>query len=262
MNRASIGVALVLIAYVPGGAAQQPPALAFHDLAAMPKYPFAGMQANGAMGQTASMFLAEVPAGAKTTPHHHHQEQFMFGLEGAMTFVLAGSLPQTLARLTGSFAPANVRHGNINGGGPARYIEFQPLLRPDWYPPHPRRPREGTPEPLPIPADRKVTEDFSPASAGWRTERGARSKSLNGETAAITVWELPAASGPIDPTAGRAAERFIFVVEGDVAIADGASVRNVSRDMLIVLASSATNVRVSAPRRSGATLAVFEAFAR
>jgi quercetin dioxygenase-like cupin family protein len=261
MIRASIGIAL-LIACVPGGAAQQPPALAFHDLAAMPKYPFAGMQANGAMGQTASMFVAEVPAGAKTNPHHHHQEQFMFGLAGAMTFVLAGSSPQTLSRLTGSFAPANVRHGNINDGGPARYIEFQPVLRPDWYPPHPRRPREGTPEPLPLPAGRTVTVDFSATSDGWRTERGARSRSLKGDTAALTVWELPAASGPIDPAEGRAGERFIFVVDGDVAIADGASVRNVTRDMLIVLPASATHVRVSAPRRSGATIAVFAAFAR
>ena len=239
---------------------RQQSSLVFHDLAAMKRYPFGGMQAVGAMGQTASMFMADVAAGGKTTPHHHHQEQFMFGLEGAMKFVLAGNSPQTLSRLTGSFAPPNVRHGNINDGGPARYIEFQAVLRPDWYPPHPRRPREGTPEPLPIPPGLKVTEDFSPASTGWRTERGARAKSLSGNTAAVTVWELPAASGPIDVTSGRNAERFVYVVDGDIAVADGASVRNVSRDMLIIVAPSARNVRVSAPRRSAATIAVFEAF--
>ena len=260
MTRTAIVIAVLLIGFLRGGAAQQPSALTFHDLAAMKRYPFGSMQAVGAMGQTASMFMADVPAGGKTTPHHHHQEQFMFGLEGAMKFVLAGSSPQTLSRLTGSFAPPNVLHGNINDGGPARYIEFQAVLRPDWYPPHPRRPREGTPEPLPIPAGLTVTEDFSSTSTGWRTERGARSKTLSGNTAAVTVWELPAASGPIDLTSGRAAERFVYVVDGDVAIADGASVRNVSREMLIIVAPSARNVRVSAPRRSAATIAVFEAF--
>lgn len=238
----------------------QPSRLVFHDFAAMTPYPFAGMQAKGAMGQTASMFVADVPAGARTTPHHHHQEQFMFGLEGAMQFVLGGA-PQTLSRLTGSFAPANVRHGNINDGGPARYIEFQPVLRPDWYPPHPRKPREGTPEPLPVPAGRKVTEDFTAGSDGWHTVQGARAKSLDGDTARVTVWELRAGSGPVELTARPAAEWFVYVIDGDVAIAEAASVRNVSREMLIIVPRSARGIRVSPPRRTAATIAVFEALA-
>ena len=254
----TVTTALLLLGLVHGSAARQS-ALAFHDLGATPKYAFAGMQANGAMGQTASMFLADVPAGAKTAPHHHHQEQFMFGLDGAMKFVLAGSSPQTLSRLTASFAPANVQHGNVNDAGPARYIEFQPVQRPDWYPPHPRRPREGTPEPLPIPAGRKVTEDFSAESGGWETKNGARSKSLNGDTASVTVWHLPGGAGPIDVAAGPAAERFVFVVDGDVAITEGTAVRNVSRDMLMVVSPSARNVRISAPRRTAAIVAVFAA---
>lgn len=226
----------------------------------MTPYPFAGMRARGAMGQTASMFIADVPAGAKTTPHHHHQEQFMFGLDGAMAFVLDGA-PQPLSALTAAFAPANVRHGNINGAGPARYIEFQPVLRPDWYPPHPRRPREGTPEPLPIAAGRKVTESFLATSDGWSTERGARSKTLDGDTARVTVWELKAGSGPVDLTARPAAERFVYVIDGDVPIAEAANVRNVSREMLIIVPRSAHGVRVAAPRRTAATIAVFEAVA-
>lgn len=252
----------VAAAAATGAAARQTPALVVHDLAAMTPYPFAGMQARGAMGQTASMFLADVPAGAKTTPHHHHQEQFMFGLEGAMTFVLAGSSPQTLSRLTGSFAPANVQHGNINNAGAARYIEFQPVLRPDWYPPHPRRPREGTPEPLPLPADRQVTKDFSSTSEGWRSENGARSKTLTGDTASVTVWHLPGSAGVIDLAAGPAAERFVYVVDGDLAVTDGGTVRNVSRDALVVISPTARTVRVSAPRRGSAVLAVFAAFTR
>lgn len=245
-----------------GVPAAQPSALVFHDLAAITPYPFAGMRARGAMGQTASMFLADVPAGARTTPHHHHQEQFMFGLEGGMQFVLAGSSPQPLARLSGSFAPANVQHGIVNGSGAARYIEFQPVLRPDWYPPHPRRPREGTPQPLPLPRERKVTEDFGATSGGWRSENGVRVKSLDGDTASITVWHLPGSAGVVDLAVGVSAERFVYVVEGDLAVTDGGTVRNVSRDALIVIAPDAGSIRASAPRRGSAVLAVFAAFRR
>ena len=262
MTRHAIAVVVVLAAFVPRGAAQQPSALAFHDLSSMTPYPFAGMKARGAMGQTASMFLAEVPPGAKTTPHHHHQEQFMFGLEGAMKFVLAGSSPQALSRLTGSFAPANVQHGNVNDAGPARYIEFQPVLRPDWYPPHPRRPREGTPEPLPLPAGRTVTEDFSAESRGWMAQNGARSKSLNGDTATVTVWHLPAGTGPIDIAAGPAAERFVFVADGDLAVTEGTTVRNVSHEMLIVVPPAARTIRLSASKRGAAVAVVFAALKR
>ncbi len=259
--RTALVVSALLLAFLPGGAAQQPPALAFHDFAAMPSYPFAGMQARGAMGQTASMFMADVPAGAKTTPHHHHQEQFMFGVDGAMKFVLAGS-PQTLSRLTGSFAPPNVQHGNINDGGPARYIEFQPVLRPDWYPPHARRPREGTPEPMAIPAGLKVTEDFSATSAGWRSEPNARSKTLRGETAAIVVWELQPGARPIDLAAIEPAERFVYVLSGAPIINGDGAVRPLTREMVVVVPASATNVRISVGKEGPALFAVFEALKR
>ena len=236
----------------------QTAALTFHDLAAMARYPFAGMQARGAMGQHASMFIAEVPPGARTTPHHHHQEQFMLGLDGAMSFVLAGAFPQQLTPLSAAFAPPNVQHGNVNAGAPARYIEFQPVLRPDWFPPHPRRPREGTPEPLPIPEGLKVAESFASGSGGWRPEAGARSKVLGGKTASVTVWELPSTAKAIDLTAGPAAERFVYVIDGAVTIADGSVTREAGPEMLVIVAPGAGVVRV-VPSAKGATLAVFAA---
>ena len=254
----------VIIVVVIGSAPSLPAqaaALTFHDLATMPRWPFAGMQARGAMGQRASMFIAEVPPGVRTTPHHHHQEQFMLGLEGAMSFVLAGSFPQSLTPLTAAFAPPNVQHGNVNGDRAAKYIEFQPVLRPDWYPPHPRRPREGTPEPLPIPEGRKVSESFASGSGGWRSEAGALWKALTGNTASITVWEVPSTANAIDLTAGAAAERFVYVIDGAVTFTDGTVTRQAGRDMLVIVGPAARAVRIQ-PSVQGAQLAVFAASAR
>ena len=78
--RASIGVALLVLALVPGGAAQQPPTLAFHGLAAMPRYPFAGMQARGAMGQTASMLAAGRHTGAVAGSESEGHSRLQCGL--------------------------------------------------------------------------------------------------------------------------------------------------------------------------------------
>lgn len=182
----------------------------------------------------------------------------MLGLDGAMNFVLAGSFPQPLTPLSAAFAPPNVQHGNVNGDAPAKYIEFQPVLRPDWYPPHPRRPREGTPEPLPIPEGRKVSESFAFGSSGWRMEAGARSKALSGNTASVTVWEVPSSARAIDFTAGPAAERFVYVIDGAVTIADGAVTREAGREMLVIVAPAARGIRIL-PSAQGARLAVFAA---
>jgi quercetin dioxygenase-like cupin family protein len=241
-----------------GRGAQSPSALVFHDLAAMARWPFGGMQANGAMGQHASMFIATVPPGGRTTPHHHHQEQFMFGLEGALSFVLAGSSPQPLTPRSAAFAPANVLHGNVNGDAPAKYIEFQAVLRPDWYPPHPRRPREGTPEPQPIPQGRKVSENFTSASDGWRSYSGARAKALAGNTASVTVWEVPGGGTSVDLSAGPAAERFVYVIDGAVTVTEGKTSREAGREMLIIVSPAAREVRATA-RQGTAVLAVFAA---
>jgi mannose-6-phosphate isomerase-like protein (cupin superfamily) len=236
----------------------QTTALTFHDLAAMARWPFAGMQARGAMGQVGSLFIGDVPAGVRTTPHHHHQEQMMLGLAGAMQIPLAGTL-YPVPKLTAVLAPANVRHGVVNdGGGAAIYVEFQPVLRPDWYPPHPRRQREGAPEALPIPEGRKVSENFAAGTSGWRLEGGARAKALTGNTASVTVWEVPSAATAIDVAGGPAAERFVYVVDGAVTITDGTVTREAGREMLVIVGPGAPAVRIR-PSAQGATLAVFAA---
>ena len=249
---------LFILALTFGGWAQPPAALTFHDLSTMPRHTLGRMQARGAMGQTGSIMVTELPPGLKTTPHHHHQEQMMLGLDGGMHYQMAGQ-PYPLGRLTAAIALPNVEHGNINEtAAQATCIEFQPVLRPDWFPPHPRRAREGAPAPVTIPAGRQVTEDFS-APAGWRPATGgARSKSLSGDTMRLTVWDLSTAAAPVDLTTGPAVERFVFVIDGQALIAEGTSQRAIGREMLVIVSPTATNVRLGPVAKGAALIAVFE----
>lgn len=182
----------------------------------------------------------------------------MLGLAGGMHYQMAGK-PYPLGRLTAAIALPNVEHGNINETAEqATCIEFQPVLRPDWFPPHPRRAREGAPAPVAIPAGRKVTEDFS-ASDGWRADSsGAKSKALSGDTMRVTIWDLSGASRPVDLTSGPAVERFIFVIDGQASIAEGTNQRAIGKEMLVIVSPTAKNVTVSAVKKGSGLLAVFE----
>ena len=249
---------LLVVALTTGGWVQPPAALTFHDLSTMAGHPLGRMQARGAMGQTGSIMVTELPPGLKTTPHHHHQEQMMLGLDGGMHYQMAGT-PYPLGRLTAAIALPNVEHGNINDtAAPATCIEFQSVLRPDWFPPHPRRAREGAPAPVTIPVGRQVTEDFS-TPAGWRqASSGARSKSLSGDTIRLTLWDLAAATSPVEVTSGPAVERFVFVIDGQTSIADGVTPRTIGREMLVIVSPAARNVKLSSVNKGSALLAVFE----
>ena len=103
----------LILATTSGGWAQPPATLTFHDLSTMQRHPLGRMQARGAMGQTGSIMVTELPPGLKTAPHHHHQEQMMLGLDGGMHYQMAGK-PYPLGRLTAAIALPNVEHGNIN----------------------------------------------------------------------------------------------------------------------------------------------------
>ena len=268
MTRTLLAIALLLVALAPlngapsSGGAQEPSALAFHDLAAMTPWPLGRMQTRGAMGQTASFMVTELPPGLKTAPHHHHQEQMMLGLAGRMHYLM-GDTPYPLPRLTAAIALANVHHGNINDTAePAMCIEFQPVLRPDWYPPHPRRPREGLPEPIPIPAGRTVTDSLDPSSGGAKQEaRGVRSKSLAGDTMRLTVMELSAGGGSL-ALPGPGVERFVFVIDGKITIGSGSTRREISKEMLVIAPPKAGTVRLSATKDASGLVAVYEPVAR
>lgn len=249
---------LIVAVLTLGTSAQQPPVLAFHDLATMTPWPLGRMQTRGAMGQTASFMVTELPPGLKTAPHHHHQEQMMLGLNGHMHYLM-GDTPYPLPRLTAAIALANVHHGNINDTAEsAMCIEFQPVLRPDWYPPHPRRPRQGLPEPIPIPAGRTVTASLDPSSAGAKQEApGVRSKSLAGDTMRLTVVELSAGGGSLD-LPGPKVERFVFVIDGKVTIGGGSLRREVAKEMLVIVPANVGIVELAAAKDVSGLVAVYE----
>jgi quercetin dioxygenase-like cupin family protein len=260
-SAAPVVFAFVMLVTLVAGSAQQG-ALQIHDLAAMAPFPLGRMQARGAMGQTGSIMITELPPGLKTTPHHHHQEQMMLGLSGRMHYLM-GDTPQPLPRFTAALALANVRHGNINDTSePAVCVEFQAVQRPDWFPPHPRRPREGTPEPVSPPAGREVIVDFN-SESGWNQGAGVRSKSLVGETMKLTVWQLSSGPGARAGIGGPAVERFFLVVYGSATISEGQTRRELGRETLAIASPSARGVTLSpTPGATGAVVAVYEALPR
>ena len=260
MRRIRFATVLVLVVFAAVLSAVQAPttSLTFHDLSTMARHPLGRMQARGAMGQTGSIMVTELPPGLKTAPHHHHQEQMMLGLAGGMHYQMAGK-PYPLGRLTAAIALPNVEHGNINETAEqATCIEFQPVLRPDWFPPHPRREREGAPAPAAIPAGRKVTEDFS-ASAGWRADASGREvEVLERRHHALDALGSFGGIGAGQFTSGPAVERFVFVIDGQASIAEGTSQRAIGREMLVIVSPAAKNVTVSPVKKGTALLAVFE----
>jgi quercetin dioxygenase-like cupin family protein len=255
-------MSLLFMVMVGASLPAQPPALTFHDLASAPPTPLGRMQVRGLVAQASSIMITELPAGLKTTPHHHHQEQMMLGLRGGMKYLMAGT-PNTLEPLTAALALPNVEHGNLNDTPePSVVVEYQAVQRPDWFPPHPRRPREGAPAPVAIAAGRKVIENFSASSGGWQTHAGgARSKSLTGDTIRLTLWQLPAGAKPVLLTTGSAVERLVLVVDGTASIGDGPTRRDIGREMLVIVAPSATAVTLGGSAKAASVVALYEPLA-
>ena len=183
----------------------------------------------------------------------------MLGLRGGMKYVMAGT-PHALERFNAALALPNVEHGNLNDmPEPAVVVEYQAVQRPDWFPPHPRRPREGAPAPVAIPNSRKVTESFSASSSGWQTHAGgAKSKSLTGDTIRLTLWQLSAGSKPVTLTTGPAVERLVLVVDGTASIAEGATRRDIGREMLVIVAPAAKAVTLGGAANAASVVAVYE----
>lgn len=74
----------------------------------------------------------------------------------------------------------------------------------------------------------------------------------------LTIWELKEPSAFADLTTGPAVERFILVVDGQLSIVEGATVREIGKEMLVIASAKAKNVRLRAPKTGSATVAVYE----
>ena len=230
----------------------------------MATWPLGNMQVKGAMGQAGSFALAEMPPGARGragTAHHHAQEQIVVGVGGSALGIIGGSIYR--AGVYGAaLMPSNSEHAGINGltSGPSTFIEFQPVLRTDWFPPYPKIAFPRSPTPVAVPAEQRVFEDLDPSSTGWQSlANGARSKTLNGQTVRLTMWDLSHAGRGTDlnpMSAGN--ERFVYVFEGHTEIVVDSSGRAMAAQTLAIVSPRAKSVRLGSNGKTGTLVGVFE----
>jgi mannose-6-phosphate isomerase-like protein (cupin superfamily) len=207
-----------------------------------------------------SLALAVVPDGFHQTAHHHDQEQFTLGVEGPLDYSIGGIVHHIGPNGAG-IPPANVQHGMTNDSDrPVMMLEFQPVRREDWLPPHPQVRQPQSAEPVPLDRAEQVTVDYGLSSDGWRRDpTGARVKSLAGRTIRANFWDLSAAHSMVDVTAQSSAnERFVFVLSGRLASQVGSSRREVGARTAIVVTPSARGVQLQSLAAVGTAVVVFE----
>lgn len=80
-------------------------------------------------------------------------------------------------------------------------LEFQPVRREDWLPPHPQVRQPQTAEPRPLDAAEHVTIDYALSSDDWQAESGGRVKLLAGKTVRASFWDLSNSGATVNITA-------------------------------------------------------------
>ena len=242
----------------------------YHDLAAMVPWTVGNAKIRGAMGQSGSLLIAQPPgalgaaANAGRNAHHHAQEQIMVGIDGSTISVIGGG-PYRLGSYGAVVTPSNSSHYYINGtvASASTFIEFQPALRVDWFPPHPAYMAPQSAAPVAVSHDERIFENMTPSSDGWRVETtGARSKMLSGDTIRLTMWDLTAPGAAIDLDRDKQSEQFVFVMEGQAEMTVDSQRREIRAETLAVLSSAANDVRVRSLGKGSTVVAVFESIAR
>ncbi len=237
----------------------------YHDLAAMQTWKLGNMQAKGATGESHSFAVAEMPPGARGragNPHHHNQEQVVLGLSGSTVFSLGG-VSYRLGVHGAVVTPSNAEHFQLNGSTAtaSAFIEFQPVLRPDWFPPHPANESTKSAAPAAVASSQQVFTDFGTSAEGWQSvSGGARSKTLNGQTVRVTVWDLSAAESSLVLEARW--ESFVYVLEGHASVIAPSGRRDIGPEMLLVVSPQAKDVRLMSLNKGRTLIAVFESVAR
>jgi uncharacterized cupin superfamily protein len=235
----------------------------FHDLAARPGAPYGPFpEAWTVVTDSNSFAYCVVPAGFRQTPHHHNQEQVVIGGGGALEFVIGG-VRHVLGSRAAGLPPANVAHNMLNESQQqAIMMEFQPVRRAEWIPPHPRvAPQPQSPQPMPLPPDARTTVDFALTSEGWKSSgKGLRTKTLTGKQIRATFLDLSASNSSAEMTAvPRVNERFVFVLSGQLDAVVSGTRRAVGPRMLIVIAPSAKGVSLHSTGHAGTEVVIFEA---
>ena len=242
--------------------AADPNPVTFHDLSTMKPWPYGPYpEARGVVTGASSLIIVVVPTGYKQTPHRHNQEQFSLGIGGTIDYNVGGTIRRLGSHGLG-FMPSNVMHGMINESGEAALMmEFQPVRRPEWLPPHPQvPPQPQSAEPISLPAERQVTLDFDLSSGGWRTDRtGTRTKSLAGQMIQASFVDLSAPRSSMNLTEHPSThERFVMVLSGRATARVASERRDVGREILMVLSPAASRVTLESVGRAGTEVVVFE----
>jgi quercetin dioxygenase-like cupin family protein len=255
----SIGL---LLAGAPSRLGAQAEPVVFYDFAAMTGTPYGPYpETKAVVTATSSFIVATIPPGYRQTPHRHNQEQFTLGFSGQLDYTIGGT-PHRIGSRGIAWMPSNVMHGMLNESKEtALGLEFQPVRRSEWLPPHtPVPPYPQSAEPMPLPPGRPVTLDYDLASGGWRTMRnGARTKALTGEKIQASFWDLTAATAAVDLTESPSPhERFVWVLSGRARVVHGSARREVNTHTLMVLAPAARNVTMKSLGGGATAILVFE----
>ncbi len=257
---AAIAAGLLAIQPAPIGAQQE--AVTYYDFTKMPGFPYGPFPEMWAVVTDSNSFAyGSVPTGYHQTPHHHNQEQFTLGVEGALDYSIAGIVHRIGPHGVG-LPPSNVPHAMSNDSGQTvMMVEFQPVRRPEWLPPHsPVPPQPQSPQPATAPADQPVTLDFGLSSGGWSAQPdGSRMKVFSGKTIRATFWDLSAAGASVDMSAQPSTgERFVYVLDGSLESLAGATRREVGKKSLIVLTPAAKGLRLRSLGKAQTEIVVFE----
>lgn len=235
--------------------------VSYHDLSTAPLTPIGGLRLKGFVGRSGTFAFGELRPALNNAAHHHDQEQINIGLSGKMQLAIGGT-PHSLGVYGATLVPSNVEHALSNGNtdAVATGIEFQPVQRPDLFPPFPKNTLPSSPEPLPVPSGRQVATDFAASSNGWEiAPNGARSKTLGGQTTRVTMWDLsqPKAAGDLKWTKERS-EQFVYVLDGRAEILVGRDRRTIGAEMLAVITRGGPIVRLRPSGKGHTLVLVFE----
>jgi len=266
LNGSAALLTIVLIFGARTVATQPTDAVAFYDMATIPKAPYGPYpDARAVLTETCSVAIATLPRRWRQTPHHHAQEQITIGREGPLGYVIDGILHE-LGTHGAGLPPPDVEHGMVNDSdGPAVMLEYQPVLRREWLPPHPQvPPQPQAPQAQRISSSAPVTIDYDVASSGWIVDKaGARRKTLAGQTIRATFWDLSRAGARLDVAATPTSrERIVFVLDGHATVEIAKARRIVGPEMLIEVRPSARNIVLRSQPSEPSLIVVFDTSSR
>jgi len=256
----------IILGFGPRALRGQSDDVVFHDMATIAKAPYGPYpDARAVLTETCSIAVATVPPRWRQTVHHHTQEQVTIGRGGPLGYMIDG-IRHELSPHSAGLPPPDVEHGMVNDSDDAAVmLEYQPVLRREWLPPHPQvPPQPQAPQAQHIPANTPVSMDFDTASGDWAVVgTGARRKILTGQTIRATFWDLSRAGASADiainPTSR---ERLVFVLDGHATLETAEVERSVGPEMLIEVRPTARNVVLRSQQSEPSMIVVFEASSR